>query len=234
MSKFCSKCGEQLNDDAVFCNKCGAQVAEKERFIISEELKKDNSLTNRQTNAMPLIFSKAINKIKSNKKTQIGVAALSVLLIVLILALNILPNYFGYKNLPNKVINAIIDEDTEKLENTISEYHSYERAHSMAEDMIETVSEYLGEQFPKNIEYEIDYEVKSDKKLSERKYKALLHELEDEDYYTDEITEARTIKGKITAKSLDTKKEKNAFIKYEFFIIKEDGHWTLLYYDFDD
>ncbi len=233
MSKFCSKCGEQLNDDAVFCNKCGAQVAEKERFIISEELKKDSSLTNRQTNAMPLIFSKAINKIKSNKKKQIGVAALAVLLIVLIIALNILPNYFGYKNLPNKVINAIIDEDTEKLENTISEYHSYKRAHSMAEDMIEMVSEYFGKQFPKNGEYEIDYEVKNDEKLSERKYKALLHELEDEDYYTDEITEARTIKGKITAKSLDTKNIKNAFIKYKFFIIKEDGHWTLLYYDFD-
>ena len=28
MSKYCSRCGTELNDDAIFCNRCGNKVAE--------------------------------------------------------------------------------------------------------------------------------------------------------------------------------------------------------------
>ena len=49
MGKYCSNCGQPLEDDARFCNKCGhEQTMEKTAQEVKEELSKLSNLANKE------------------------------------------------------------------------------------------------------------------------------------------------------------------------------------------
>ena len=46
--KYCSKCGAQLNDDAIYCPLCGDKVVEEKEFVQTETYVSNNQYVARR------------------------------------------------------------------------------------------------------------------------------------------------------------------------------------------
>lgn len=128
--KFCSKCGEQLEDAQTFCASCGAEQETNVVTSMEQEVKDEQApvpveqgpigQASPSYNALPTI--EPTNK----KNTYIGIAAIVVIAILAVMGVK---NLFFAGN-PEKVadefMTAMFDGDADKLVDCIAHSNEYE------------------------------------------------------------------------------------------------------------
>lgn len=77
MSKFCEKCGNQLNDDDVFCEKCGTRVESGEMTNSTDTAQSVSGSVSQQATVQPevvILQKKKMNPLKNNHSDCFGSA----------------------------------------------------------------------------------------------------------------------------------------------------------------
>ena len=205
MSKYCAKCGAQMEDEDKVCGQCGAPV---DGVILNKEVQKP--------------------KAKNNLKT-IVIAAIAIALIAVGFSSY---NYFtGYTNVLNKLVNAVKNNDVE----TISQYSSYinegvvygyknvdEYYEDILDDMLDTMEEKVG-----TIK-KITYQITDEMELSQRKVDDLKEYLiENKNINSDYIKKIVKIELKVDVQGTSNKTA--SFYVTNLFMIKEQGGWRFCY-----
>ena len=117
MSKFCGKCGAQLNDDATFCTNCGANLEQPNQQVNSNQQFNADAVKNAAAAAQAKVsqgYDAAKNTVTTavktgDKKTLAIVGGIGVVIIVLIVLLLTLIFGGGYKTPLNKIAKAMED-----------------------------------------------------------------------------------------------------------------------------
>lgn len=85
MSKFCEKCGNQLNDDDVFCEKCGTRVESGEMTNSTDTAQPVSGSVSQQATVQPEVV--ILQKKKMNPLKIIIPIVSGVLVVTLVIAL---------------------------------------------------------------------------------------------------------------------------------------------------
>lgn len=85
MSKFCEKCGNQLNDDDVFCEKCGTRVESGEMTNSTDTAQSVSGSVSQQATVQPEVV--ILQKKKMNPLKIIIPIVSGVLVVTLVIAL---------------------------------------------------------------------------------------------------------------------------------------------------
>ena len=245
MSKFCTQCGERLEDDARFCTKCGAlsdaapapenpnvfdNAVEKMRPVVNSAMEKAEDLVQKAKN---IHFDEVVETAKKDPKKMLvpAIAALAViaLVIVLILSLGGQP----YTKAVDTMFDAMFRGKVDKIEKMAPpEYWEYAEDHYDLdlEDVIDDMSDALEDtledfedEYGNNLRF--SYEVQKEEQLSERKRKKLAEALEDKyDVDADEVKDAYALKLKMTIKG----SEDDDTEKVEMTAVKIGKTWYLV------
>ncbi len=169
MSKFCPKCGTQMNDNEVFCQKCGAKYEQANAPVANAP---------KQNNVVNDMIAKAKG---SNKNLLVGVVAVAVVVIALIVLISSIFTS-SYKDPIDNMIDVMFEGKVKKIEKLApKEYWKYmeeefdtelDEIIEQAEESIEYMMEMYEEEYGKNIKvkYKItDKDTLSDKKLDDIK-----------------------------------------------------------------
>ena len=208
---FCGNCGQQNPDDSVFCSNCGASLQ-----------------VTPAVNPAPAGFASSFSDPNASKKPDskklklIGAAAGGVVVLVLIIVLLVNVLSGGASKPVKTFLNGFEKCNAEKMFSVFPD--------EILDDMdldksdIRDLQEELEDAFDDE-DIKISYEIKDTKDMK----RSELRDLQDwyDDIYDLEVTDAKTIKTKITAE-VDGDKEKETL---EFAVVKIGGKWYMDVYN---
>lgn len=214
MAKFCANCGAQLNDEDKVCGACGKPVAGAAPAGNGEAAAAKEA------------------KAKGNGKIVALVGAAIALVVVLVIAINIIGAFTGYKGTIRKMVTALKKYDVEALaalSSSVSDevYESwygndiYDKYDDKVSDVLDKYEDRVG-----TIK-KISYEITDVTELSDRR----VEEIEDnliESYNIDVsgIKKIMTIDMTLTVKGA---KKSASYSVSDLYLIKESGGWKLYY-----
>lgn len=108
--KYCEKCGEHLEDDAVFCGKCGHKVEKKSNEAVNtNDIESKNISKTISTNS-------GLDKSPKKKSPLIPILCgiIGVLVIVVIIMVVVMAKKSSYKNRENRQMESAQKESTEQ------------------------------------------------------------------------------------------------------------------------
>ncbi|MBE6837749.1 MAG: zinc ribbon domain-containing protein [Ruminococcus sp.] len=240
MSKFCTKCGATLEDNAAFCTTCGAKF----ETAPAAEANADNTtlLEKFKANAN----AEGIKKLQANpnftKYVGIGVVVIAAIIIICIIA-SVLGN--GWKKPLNNYFKAIEEKDGEIL---MSVYHEYDLKYEKKEvydksekdmkkaykERVKNYYDFLDEGLEYGGDLKLSVKIDDADELDEDDLKDWEKELEKSwDKKRLEVTKGYEVDGVIKVKGDDDKGEE----EFEAYVVKVDGDWCLVgieWFDSDD
>lgn len=216
MSKFCEECGSPLEENASFCENCGTAVPQEVAAPAGN------------------VFTKFVDRLKSDKKFAIivgGIAVALVLVIVLICVFagggssysKALDNYFAVMGKgETKKIEALAppeyweyleDEEDQDMDDVIDSF----------EDYWDEYSDYMEDEYGKNIK--ISYEILDEKELSEKKLEGIGEALEDTyDIDAKDVTAGYDLELEVTIKGSEDDDSEET----EMSVVKINGDWYVI------
>lgn len=235
MSKFCGRCGAQLDDNAIFCTKCGANLGQPNQQFNADAVK--------NVAAKNTVTAAVKNGDKKTLAIVGGIVGAVVVLIVVFICCLIFGG--GYKDplkrmkktLENgdgksyrqmvmsdkyfKAINNNNDAVDDYFKGDIDEYYDYDRLWAPLEDM-----------YGKNIK--VTYDIKTKKKLKKSDLEDYQDDLQRDadsmgiDDYEPKVTAGYELKINLSVKGDDDKyTDTNSLHVY-----KVDGDWVIPSIDF--
>lgn len=230
MSKFCTKCGATLDDNAAFCTTCGA------KFDVAPAAEKadDNAtiLDKFKANAN----AEGIKKLQANpnfkKYVGIGVVAIAAIIIICILC-SVLGG--GWKKPVEKYFKSIVKEDGALMMEAYHEYDIKDEKKTLYDNSasaqkkaykneVKNMNKYLDEvgEYGKDIKISVKIEEKEE--LDEDELKDIEKIIEKSwDKKRLEVTKGYTVEGITKIKGDDDKGEE----EFEAIVLKVDGDWCL-------
>ena len=215
MSKFCGNCGAQLDDAAKICGQCGTPL---------------NDGTESMQNIPGINYVDPEKKAKTKKRVKLF-AGLAVSVVVLIIAINIISGFIGYKGATRKIMNAYKDYNVDTLVDmtspTIMEiydsFYSTDYIETYYQNYLSGELDYYEDHAGHN--YKISYEITDTYELSERKIDSLFDSISNylDGFDNDEISKMMVVEVKVTAKDGKNSASKTINI----CLTKEDGKWNL-------
>ena len=230
MAKFCGGCGVQMDDDARVCGQCGLPFSD-DPAPAAVSPKSASGL-----GAQPI---KNPNSKKTNKILGMIISGI-VLIVVLVVSLNIVSSFTGYKGAVRKLFNAVEKYDMNTLSKLASDivYDFHYNAFGVEEtDLQDYFSEAVSQTLDKfeadaGNKIKISFTIDDSVKLSGRKLDQLLTTLEEDmDYDTRNIKKVMSVD--ITLMVKGSKKTSTYTIRSgELLLIKEEGGWKVYYPQF--
>lgn len=222
MSKFCEKCGAQMEDNMSFCMSCGAKV---EGAVPTAEA---------DTNG-------AAAKKLPEGAVKLGIAAIAVILVIVIISSLFGSSYKDPIKSYEKIMNGKIskssveklapdeyweycaDEADEKVKDYIKDY--VDDLKDSYEDSIEEMEDEYG----KNVKY--SFKIEDKKELSDKKVEKIAEALNDRyDIKEKSVKKAYKLDVEVTVKG----KEDDDDYDTEMVSVKIGGNWYLIsYYEYD-
>lgn len=229
MSKFCTKCGATLEDNAAFCTLCGEKFDTAAEAAPAANNGEETILDKFKANAN----AEGIKKLKENpnfaKFVGIGAAALALIIIIAILS-SILGS--GYKKPVKNLFKGLEDGDAKSLMKAMHEIQidNMKDASDMTkkeledelDDMLEEIHDLMEDEYGKK--FKISYKIVDEDKLDKDDLKDLEDELEDDwDEKKLKVTKAYEldIEYEIKGKDDDDAKEMS------LTVAKVNGDWCL-------
>ena len=258
MSKFCSSCGQSLEESAAFCPACGKPVAaetpvepaapvESEAPVQAEApAAKENPVNKifekvQEFAQKATVFSKDyIAKAKTNPKMWIAPGAIAVGIIALLVVVIILLSGSKYTSALDTYIDVMFYGKANKLEQLApKEYWDYlEEENDMSLDDLkdqyeenwDDMLDMMEDQYGKNIK--VTYKITDEDKISNRKMEKIAEALEDTyDIDANSVKEGYKVDAEMTIKGSDDDEEDEG----TFNIIKIGGRWYMIsYYEAGD
>lgn len=233
MSKFCTKCGATLEDNAAFCTSCGTKfeaVAQPQAAPAQAPASSGESILDKvKANANVESLKKLQSDPNFTKYVGIGAVAVVVLILIIILV-NVIGS--GYEKPIDKFLKGIEKEDGEiimeafheqelKSEKKDMEWTSKEQKDSY-ESMAKLNYAMYEAEFGKKLSIswkEVDREKLDDDDLKE--YEDTLEEMWDEKGL--DVSKGYEVDVEIKVKGKDDKDELDG----SFVVLKVDGDWCL-------
>lgn len=250
MSKFCLKCGNELDDNAKFCNVCGAsaegETAKKENTestsgINKEELMQKASDTAQKTvKAVNDTANKVVDSIPDDIKAKVGGEGKTKMILiagVAVVALLVICLLFnGLSGSPKKVVKkqlvAMFEADVKAYTKTIHpeilEYYEdeYDRDY---EDYLEYFVDAAEDEYGSDVKIK-KFKVTSTKKLSKNKCEDY-EEILDDSYDIDaKIKGVYKVKGTFTIKGDDDDED----MKFTAIVLKTKGKYYVYSLDMEE
>lgn len=230
MSKFCTKCGATLDDNASFCTTCGAKF---------ETAPQTANTANANENATILEKFKAnanadgVKKLTSNPNFSkyVGLGAVALVAIILIVVLCSLFTA-GYKKTLNKYYDAVEEKDGALLMECYSEYELdfvAERRDIKKKDLEKTYKatakssyEYYKEEYGRD--FKIKYKVADKEKVEKSDLKDMEEYLQLKfDKKKLKVSKAYLLDLEVTIKGDDDEDTEDV----EVYVLKIDGKWCI-------
>ena len=102
MSRICSKCGAEIQDDALFCGKCGNQVEEQAAAVQTTSDSSETSKSKTLNDKLNDFIARIKNKDKKSIAVVSGIAAVLILILVLSIC-------FSVRSTPEKALKLYMD-----------------------------------------------------------------------------------------------------------------------------
>ena len=228
MSKFCTNCGAQLEDDVVFCTNCGAKNEEQE--APAEQIEQQEVVTAEEAPAKKNFIEKALEWVKANTlKTMIIAGAAIVVLVLAIILLGGKPyqsavnNYQAVLNgKASKVEKMAPKEYWEYMEDEYEDFDMDDIVENF-EESYETSLEYWEEEYGDNVRIKI--KVVDEKKLKDKKVKDLADTLNEKyGIKKKSVKQAYELELEMTIKGSDDEDESER----ELYAVKIGSKWYLV------
>ena len=237
MSKFCTNCGGELNDDATFCEKCGARVGERQEqpkespAVIAEEVPKQESAAQPEGGFAGKINA-FVGKLKNKDKAAIGITAGVVAALILIVVLVICLSGSGPEKALDRYMDVFYYGKSSRIEKLApKEYWDYlEENEDMdiedAEDQVKTFYKTI----IRGLEDEFGDDIKISYKVTEIDdvKKSTLDKMKDKikstyDIPKKDVTDAVEMEVEMTIKGDDDKDSDDITL----YAVKIDGDWYI-------
>lgn len=215
MSKFCGNCGAQLDDAAKICGYCGTPLNEGNKTV---------------SNIPGINYTDPEKKAKTKKRIKLF-CSLAVVIVVIVLAINILSGFIGYKGVTRKVINAyksynidaLIDMTSPTLLDIYDSFDGSNYIENYYQNYLSNDLDYYEDSAGHN--FKISYEINNTYELSERKIDSLFNDLSNygDEFDNDDISKIMVVEVKITAKD----RKSTASKTIDICLSKENGKWNL-------
>lgn len=209
MSKFCTNCGNMLEEGVDVCSKCGAKVDAEPKAAV-------------KTKIDPVAWFKGLDQ--TVRYITLGVVGVLVLAIVLISAFSgggytkPLDNFFdgAFGADVDKLLKAMPEEVVEEIED--SDYMDIDDL----EDMLDELLEEMEDEYGKRVK--VSYKVEDKKELSEKKLDALKDELKDSyGISKKDVKKAMELELEVTIKGSEDKDSNDM----EVVVVKIGGKWYM-------
>lgn len=224
MAKFCANCGNQVMDNAVVCPHCNTRLA-------APAPQAPQGATGFDANTIKAKFNDLTKGIdpKIIKFGGIGIAAVVVLIIVI----SIIASSGGYKSAVENYVDFYLRCEYKNLEKLApKDYWDYveeeydfnvkdkDEVADKYEDMFEERIEEIEDEFGSN--YKIKYKILDDRKLSDKKLKAMKETLKDNyDIAKKDVTKAYKVELEVSIKGSEDEDED----EMDLWVVKIDGKW---------
>lgn len=229
MAKFCGNCGAQMEDDARVCGNCGTSFASTA------------SPVNTATNFVPGTGDAGATLPKKKNKTVGLIFAAIVMIVVVVISLNVLSMFTGYKGTVRKLFNALEGYDMDTLSTLVCDfvydyhYNLLNVDETKLDDAFEKAVSDTLDQFEDAVgnNAKISYSINDAAKLSDRKLEQFLAMVEDSfDYDSNNIKTVMSVDITITVKG--SKKSTTYNIHSgDLLLVKEDNAWKVYYPNFN-
>lgn len=243
MSKFCTKCGATLDDNATFCTACGSKA---EATAASTPAGNNGSAATAGETPLDQLKQKSVqmmNNFNSNpkKNTYIGIAVVAVAAIILIVLIASLLGG-GYKGALKGYFGAICDKDGKDYlnattpsvlqkyfdkEEDIDKDDQIKHAKSVAKSAYSKLEDDFGKDL--KISFKIVDKEKADKDDLDDMEELLNAEFDDEIKF--KLGAAYNLELELTIKGDDDKEDE---IDAEAIVMKVNGDWVVTYFKCDD
>ena len=215
MLKYCGNCGTQLTEGAKVCGQCGVPIT-------SDVTKATESVV------LGINYVNSENKVKLKKRLKLGVTGV-VIIMLLVVLINFVLDFIGYKGVVRKIMDAYKNYDIEVFVEKASDwYYSFEDdtyAERTFESSISSDLDMIEETVGRK--YKLNYEITDSYNLSKHKFENLLEQLSGYDNFdTSIITEVMIVELEIVAKG----EEKDMTMNKQLYLTKENDEWRLLYF----
>lgn len=232
MSKFCTKCGATLDDNAAFCTTCGAKFDVAPAQTAEKADGNETLLDKFKANAN----AEGLKKLQANpnftKYVGIGVVAIAAIIIICILCSVLgggwkkpIKNYFkGIEEKDGAILMEAYHEYELKNEKKANDWTNSEQKKSYKETA-KLLNKYLDEieEYGNDIKISVKFDDKE--KLDEDELKDYEKALEVAwDKKNLEVTKGYTVEGITKIKGDDDKGEED----FEFVVLKVDGDWCMV------
>ncbi len=250
MSKFCTSCGAQLDDNATFCTSCGAQLGNSAQPSAAPQSSGAtfSGAAAQAGNAMKDTFNKAkdsvnvdaikdslsmenIKNLKSNpnKNTIVALGVIAIVAIVVVIILYNLIFAHPYKSALNDLFKGFAEGDGEKIQSAMPKCQiDYMDDNDIDVDeyfdkIAEGVQESLESEYGEDIK--ITYDIKEEKALKSSKCDDIKKDLKDDyDAKGIKVSKAYKVKLKATIKGDDDKDTDTITLT----VAKVDGDWCVV------
>ena len=226
MSKFCTSCGAELNDNATFCTNCGAQLGSQPQQPGANAQTTQNFQGGAAAAATPADNVKkavngAINKVNDSKyKNYIIVGVAGVLVIVLVIVLLCILLGGGYKKPIDNFVKVCEKGDGKAYEAMmITVDDDDDDDDTDYDEEAEKIQEKIEKKYGEDVS--VSYEIKKKKQIDDDDLDDI-NDLLDGDK---EIKDAYTLKVKFKFKGDDESGTETASL----VVIKYDGKWGFMY-----
>ena len=230
MSKFCTKCGATLEDNAAFCTLCGEKFETAAEAAPAANNGEETILDKFKANANAEGIKKLTGNPNFAKYVGIGAAVLALIIVIAILS-SILGS--GYKKPVKNIFEGIKKEDGEIL---MKAYHETELknqkdANEMTnkeqkegyEEIAKAQYKYWEEEYGKKLK--ISYKIVDEEKMDKDDLKDLektLEELWDEKSL--DVSKAYELDVEVKVKG----KDDDDVLEGEFVVAKVEGDWCIV------
>jgi len=231
MAMFCGACGAQMDDDARVCGQCGTPLSDDPRPAeVSRE-------------SIPGVGEQPIKQSNPKQTNKILGMIISgiVIIVVLVVSLNIVSSFTGYKGAVRKLFNAVEKYDMNTLSKLASDivYDFHYNAFGIEDaDLQDAFSDAVSNTLDKfeadaGNKIKISYTIDDSVKLSGRKLDQFLNMLEEDmDYDSRNIKKVMSLDITLTVKG--SKRSSTYTIRSgELLLIKEEGGWKVYYPKFN-
>ena len=205
MSKFCTKCGASLDNNAAFCTACGAIVDNKSNFV-------------------------NLNK----RRTALMLSGILAGIIIIVLILSALFGG-GYKSAISNYFEGFEDADAEKfmksmpkcqveyLEKSLKDYDKYDSFKEYFQYIIEEALDEAEDKYGDDIS--ISYEINNKKDLSDKELKDIRKRLRNNYQDNDvDVTKGYEVEITVKIKGDDDSEKEDSTLK----VAKVDGDWCIV------
>ncbi len=213
MARFCSNCGSPMNDGDRVCGNCGMPVEE-----ISD------------------VGSAVLSQAQKGKYIALLVGIAICLLVAVMIVVNVIGNFVGYKGSIRKMVRALQDYDMESLTSLASsigdEMYTFSGYSDVSDAYQSAVSEILdGYEDNVGIIKKIDYKISEATEFSDRRVEEIKNHLIDSyNIDTNNIDKIMNIEIVLTVKG---SKKSASYNVSTLYLIKESGKWKIYYGSLD-
>lgn len=244
MSKFCTTCGAQLDDNATFCTSCGATQGEQPKqdsaaASAADSVKNTINDIKDKVDVGAIKDSLTMDNIKSlktepNKNTIIALSCIGAVALIVIIIILCAVFSGGYKKPIDKMFKAFEDGDGKALmsiypdvliesddfEDNIKDA-DYDSVKEYFEEQAEKFTDQLEEEYGKDLK--ISYKIEDKDELSNKKLKDIKDSLKAQGAKNVKVTKGYELDLEIKIKGDDDDDEDDL----EIIVAKVNGQWCI-------